>query len=537
MTRIERPLEDAGFNQSPLYEDIDLYASDLPLRRAMAQAGVDAEVEKLSACGRDWGSAQALDEGRLANENTPKLRQVDPKGFRIDRIEFHPAYHALMARSVRHGIHASAFAPGANAQTFVARGARLYMASQVEAGHMCPITMTHAVVPALAAAPDIAAQWLPKIHSRAYDPSQRPWWEKTGVTLGMGMTERQGGTDVRANISRAEKAGDHYEVTGHKWFMSAPMCDAFLVLAQAKGGLTCFLVPRYRPDGQLNALRFQRLKDKLGNRSNASSEVEFLAAYAERVGEEGRGVPTIIEMVNMTRLDCAMSSAGLMRWGLANALHHVRYRSVFQRRLADQPMMRAVVADMALEVEAMTALAFRLARAIAAGATNANEAAYARLMTPAIKYLICKTAPALIYEAMECLGGNGYVEELPLARLYRKAPLNAIWEGSGNVMALDVLRAAQKTPDQSRAVIAALAPGKAGEALASRLMGRDAERNGRIIAEDMARHAAVAALGEYDERLAALYATTRLGDGARAMFGARDLDGRETALMDRALPQ
>ena len=537
MTRIERPLEDAGFNQSPLYEDIDLYASDLPLCRAMAQAGVDAEAEKLAACGRDWGSAQALDEGRLANENTPKLRQVDPKGFRIDRVEFHPAYHALMARSVRHGIHASAFAPGATTQNFVARGARLYMACQAEAGHMCPITMTHAVVPALAAAPDVAARWLPKIHSRAYDPSQRPWWEKTGVTLGMGMTERQGGTDVRANISRAEKAGDHYEVTGHKWFMSAPMCDAFLVLAQAKGGLTCFLVPRYRPDGQLNALRFQRLKDKLGNRSNASSEVEFLAAYAERVGEEGRGVPTTIEMVNMTRLDCAMSSAGLMRWGLANALHHVRYRSVFQRRLADQPMMRAVIADMALEVEAMTALAFRLARAIAAGATDPNEAAYARLMTPAIKYLICKTAPALIYEAMECLGGNGYVEELPLARLYREAPLNAIWEGSGNVMALDVLRAAQKSPDQARAVVAALAPGKTGEALAARLMGRDAERNGRIIAEDMARCAAVAALNEYDESLAALYAGTRLGEGARAMFGARDLAGRETALMDRALPQ
>ena len=537
MTRIERPLEDAGFNQSPIYENVDLYMSDLPLRRAMAQAGVDAEAAKLSDCGRDWGSAEALDEGRLANEFTPRLRQVDPKGFRIDRIEFHPAYHAAMARSFRHGIHSSAFAPGATQQDFIARGARLYMACQVEAGHMCPITMTHAVVPALAAAPAIAAKWMPKILSRVYDPAQKPWWEKDGVTLGMGMTERQGGTDVRANISRAEKAGDHYEITGHKWFMSAPMCDAFLVLAQARNGLTCFLVPRYRPDGQLNALRFQRLKDKLGNRSNASSEVEFLAAYGERVGEEGRGVPTIIEMVNMTRLDCVMSSAGLMRWGLAQSVHHTRHRSVFQRHLSDQPMMRAVLADMALEVEAMTALAFRLARAIAASAENPAEAAYARLMTPAIKYLVCKTTPGLTYEAMECMGGNGYVEELPLARLYREAPLNAIWEGSGNVMALDVLRAASRAPDAARAVISAIAPGDAGDKIARLLLGREAERNGRIIAEQLARRAAVAALGEYDERLAALYAATRIEGEQHAHYGACGLDGQEVRLMERALPQ
>jgi len=301
-------------------------------------------------------------------------------------------------------------------------------------------------------------------------------------------------------------------------------------------GLTCFLVPRYRPDGQLNALRFQRLKDKLGNRSNASSEVEFLAAYGERVGEEGRGVPTIIEMVNQTRLDCVMSSAGLMRWGLAQSVHHTRHRSVFQRHLSDQPMMRAVLADMALEVEAMTALAFRLARAIAASAVDPAEAAYARLMTPAIKYLVCKTTPGLTYEAMECMGGNGYVEELPLARLYREAPLNAIWEGSGNVMALDVLRAAGRAPDAARAVIAAIAPGDAGAGIAKMLLGRDAERNGRIIAEQLARRAAVAALGEYDERLAALYAATRIDGAQHGHFGACDLDGREAMLMERALP-
>ncbi|MBW8857346.1 MAG: acyl-CoA dehydrogenase family protein, partial [Bradyrhizobium sp.] len=303
------------------------------------------------------------------------------------------------------------------------RAVRLYLATQAESGHLCPITMTHACIGALKSKPELLAKWRNKIVSREYDRRALPWWEKTGVTFGMGMTERQGGTDVRANITQAKAAGDHVEISGHKWFMSAPMCDAFLVLAQAPGGLTCYLMPRYRPDGSQNAIRFQRLKDKLGNKSNASSEVEFHGAYAERVGAEGQGVRTIIEMVNLTRLDCAIASAGQMRFGLSQALSHIRNRSVFQKRLADQPAMRAVVADIALELEAQVALVFRLAHAVDQAATDPRDAAYARLLTPAVKFLICKSTPAVVYESLECLGGNGYTEDLPMARLYREAPL------------------------------------------------------------------------------------------------------------------
>src|SRR5581483_312515 len=283
--------------------------------------------------------------------------------------------------------------------------------------------------------------------------SFRPWWEKSGITLGMGMTEKQGGTDVRANTTRAIPGSDGYTITGHKWFMSAPMCDAFLVLAQAPGGLTCFLMPRFRPDGAVNGLRFQRLKDKLGNRSNASTEVEFVEAFAWRVGEEGRGVRTIIEMVQLTRVDCVIGSAGMMRMALAQAVHHTRYRVVFQRKLADQPMMHMLTADMALEMEAVTALMMRLCGAFDRAVRDPQEAARARLLTPAVKYFVCKSAPPFIYEAMECLGGNGYVEELPLARLYRESPVNAIWEGSGNVMALDVLRAVGRHADNAMGVL------------------------------------------------------------------------------------
>src|SRR5947199_1254338 len=311
--------------------------------------------------------------------------------------------------------------------------------------------MTHAAVGALRTEPPLFQRWMPKIAARSYDPAQKPWWEKPSVTLGMGMTERQGGTDLRANITRAKAQDDHVEITGHKWFMSAPMCDAFLVLAQAAGGLTCYLMPRHRPDGSQNAIRFQRLKDKLGNKSNASSEVEFHRAYAERVGPEGAGVRTIIEMVNLTRLDCAIASAGQMRFGLSQALNHIRNRSVFQKRLVDQPSMRAVVADLALELEAQVALVFRLAHAV-----DKDDTAYSRLLTPAVKFLICKSTPGVVYESLECLGGNGYTEDLPMARLYREAPLNAIWEGSGNVMALDVLRAAARAPDAAMATVGAL---------------------------------------------------------------------------------
>ncbi|WP_421996497.1 acyl-CoA dehydrogenase family protein [Reyranella sp.] len=534
-------LEDASFNQSPAFGDVDLFGADRPLADAARRAGLD--LAALSACGRDYGAAATLDLGRVANENPPKLRTMDGRGNRLDLVEFHPAYHALMQKSIGHGIHASAHDGSDPAGPMSARAVRLYLATQAESGHMCPITMTHACIGALRAEPALLERWLPRIQTRIYDPRPLPWWEKDGVTLGMGMTERQGGTDVRANITEARPAGGHVEITGHKWFMSAPMCDAFLVLAQGEGGLTCYLMPRYRPDGSKNQIRFQRLKDKLGNKSNASSEVEFHGAWAERVGPEGAGVRTIIEMVNLTRLDCAIASAGQSRIALSQALNHIRNRSVFQKRLADQPSMRATVADMALELEAQVALVFRLCRAAEHAALDPAEAAYARLLTPAVKFLVCKSTPQLVYESLECLGGNGYTEDLPLARYFRESPLNAIWEGSGNVMALDVLRAAGRHPDQAMATVGALARTASSafdvrplaESLAGILRSGEAERRARFVCEGLARIAAVAALAEAGSDFAALYADTRLRGVPSAQFGAADLGGAETALMDRAL--
>jgi putative acyl-CoA dehydrogenase len=539
-------LEDASFNQSPDFGDVDLFSADRPLADAAARAGLD--LAGLSACGKDYGAADTLDLGRVANENPPRLHIVDGKGNRIDFVEFHPAYHAMMARSIGHGIHASAHDGSDKPAPVSTRAVRLYLATQAESGHMCPITMTHACIGALRSEPALLARWLPKIQTRTYDPRPLPWWEKNGVTLGMGMTERQGGTDVRANLTQAVPAGDHVEITGHKWFMSAPMCDAFLVLAQAAdrpegSGLTCYLMPRYRPDGSQNAIRFQRLKDKLGNKSNASSEVEFHGAYAERVGPEGAGVRTIIEMVNLTRLDCAIASAGQSRIALSQALNHIRHRSVFQRRLVDQPAMRATVADLALELEAQVALVFRLCRASERAASDPAEAAYVRLLTPAVKFLVCKSTPQLVYEALECLGGNGYTEDLPLARYFRESPLNAIWEGSGNVMALDVLRAAGRHSDQAMATLSALTKTASAafdvrplaETLAAVLRSGDAERRARFLCEGLAKIAALAALAEAKSDFAALYGDTRLKAAGFAQFGTADLGAAETQLMDRAL--
>ena len=534
-------LEDASFNQSPAFGDVDLFAADRPLVDAATRLGLDAEA--LSACGRDYGAAETLDLGRVANENPPRLRTMDGKGNRLDLVEFHPAYHALMAKSIGHGIHAAAHDGSAPQAPLGSRAVRLYLATQAESGHLCPITMTHACIGALRAEPALLETWRPGILSRTYDPRPLPWWEKTGVTLGMGMTERQGGTDVRANITQAVTRGDHVEITGHKWFMSAPMCDAFLVLAQATGGLTCYLMPRYRPDGTQNNIRFQRLKDKLGNKSNASSEVEFHSAHAERVGPEGAGVRTIIEMVNLTRLDCAIASAGQMRIALSQALHHIRNRTVFQRRLSDQPAMRAVAADLALELEAQVALVFRLTHAADRAASDPREAAYARLLTPAVKFLVCKSTPQVVYESLECLGGNGYTEDLPLARYYREAPLNAIWEGSGNVMALDVLRAAGRHSDAAmdtlsrlvRTASQAFHVAPLAQALERTLKSAEAERRARFVCEGLARIAALAALVEAGSPFAALYGETRLGAGHFAQFGTADLGDAETGLMDRAL--
>jgi len=536
------------FNQSPPFEDVDLFALDQPLQEAVAANGGASAGQELSEFGRHWGSAAMAERGRLANENTPKLRTFDARGNRRDEIEFHPAYHELMARSAHAGIHNSTWtAEGkpAGGASEVVRAAKFYIAAQVETGHLCPITMTRASVAALGSQPDLLAKVMPVIATDAYDSSFAPWWTKRGMTLGMGMTEKQGGTDVRANMTRAERDGEAYRITGHKWFMSAPMCDAFLVLAQADAGLSCFFMPRFKPDGSVNAIHFQRLKDKLGNRSNASSEVEFENAYALRVGEEGKGIRTIIQMVQLTRQDCAIASAGLMRSGLAQALHHARHRSVFQKHLADQPLMQAVLSDMALHVEASIALVMRLCRAFDRAPDDAGEAAYMRLLTPAIKYWVCKNAPGFLYEAMECLGGNGYVEEGILARHYRESPVNAIWEGSGNVMCLDVLRALSRKADAATAVLLALTQetkGLSGAADAVAFVGKafrrpDGERVARLAVEKLALLAAVAALNAVSPHHAEIFARTRLAAPHAGMYGAVDLATDDIkSLLVRALP-
>jgi putative acyl-CoA dehydrogenase len=533
------------FNQSPPYEDIDLFASDVPLVEAVKANGAGGEAEGLSAFGRQWGTAEMFSLARRANENPPKLQTFSSKGFRRDTVEFHPAYHDLMRASISARLHASTFTPSgerAAPPAEVTRAARYYMAAQVESGHLCPITMTRAALAALAPEPALLRQIAAKVVTSSYDGAFRPWWEKPGMTLGMGMTEKQGGTDVRANMTTAAPAGDHYAITGHKWFLSAPMCDAFLVLAQAPGGLTCFLMPRFRPDGSVNALRLMRLKDKLGNRSNASSEVEFANAFAWRVGPEGAGVRTIIQMVQLTRLDCVLASAGFMRMALAQAVHHSRYRSVFQKHLYDQPMMRVVLADLALEVEAAVALAMRLARAFDRADNDPREAAYARVVTPAAKYWVCKTAPGFIYEAMECLGGNGYVEESMLPRLYREAPVNAIWEGSGNVMCLDVLRALRREEDAA-AVLHALAR-EAAELIGEKMpsfepkQGFDNEASARSLVGRLAIIAAAAALkGTAPPAIAEAFLHTRLVKPGGVLYGADGIDAAAVeTLLQRALP-
>jgi putative acyl-CoA dehydrogenase len=542
-------------NQSPPFQDVNLFESDRALMEAVAREGAAPAANALAGFGRTCGSAAALEQARLANDNPPRLLRFDGKGFRLDVVEFHPAYHALMEISIGQGLHSSTWEHLAHAAAeprpgaAVARAAGCYMANQMEAGHQCPITMTNAAVPTLLLEPALARQWLPKLLSRTYDKSLRRLADKHGVTIGMGMTEKQGGTDVRANTTRAEPAGaggpgGEYLITGHKWFMSAPMCDAFLVLAQAPAGLACFLMPRVLPDGRVNALRFQRLKDKLGNRSNASSEVEFQAAHAWLIGEEGRGVPNIIEMVTSTRLDCAVASAGLMRLALANAIHHCRHRRVFQKGLLDQPLMQQVLADMALDVEAATALCFRLARAFDRGADR-QATAWRRLMTPVTKYWVCKMGPALGYEALECLGGNGYVEEGLAARLYRELPLNAIWEGSGNVMALDLLRVLQREPDAFETVMEGLSSEIANE---PRLMG-EFERlrcllqdpvlldaRGRELIEGLAVLAAGSILRNVAPSFVAeAFIGTRFSGAGRRSYGQGLAAANTRAIIERAL--
>ncbi|MFB7235309.1 acyl-CoA dehydrogenase family protein [Streptomyces sp. NPDC056269] len=442
-------------NQVPPLTGYDVSA-DPALLEALRREGAGWAEAEFRELGARAGGAQAQDWGRLAERHSPVLHTHDRHGHRIDEVEFHPHWHDLMDVAVRHGLHGAPWRderPGAH----VARAAKVFVWGQADAGHLCPVSMTYAAVPALRAQPELAEVYEPLLTSSSYDFGLRVPTEKRGIIAGMSMTEKQGGSDVRANTTRAEPTGEPglYALTGHKWFTSAPMSDVFLTLAQAPGGISCFLVPRVLPDGSRNAIRLQRLKDKLGNRSNASSEIEYEGALGRLVGEEGRGVATIIRMVNMTRLDCAISSASGMRLGLVQAVHHATHRDAFGARLVDQPLMRNVLADLAVEAEAATLAALRLAGAVdRATRGDAQEEQLRRLGLAVTKYWVCKRAPAHAAEALECLGGNGYVEDSGLPRLYRESPLPSIWEGSGNVAALDVLRAMARQPQAVEAFFA-----------------------------------------------------------------------------------
>ncbi len=441
------------FNQPPPLAGYNVYTADAALVEGVARWDAAWAEPQLSEIGAAAGSEEAIQWGEDANRYEPELHTHDRYGHRIDEVSFHPAWHALMGRATGWGLHAAPWSdprPGAH----VARAAGFLVWSQAEAGHGCPISMTYSAIPALRVEPEVAAEWEPHFSSRVYDFGLRPPGEKRGAICGMAMTEKQGGSDVRANTTRAVPTGDGraYLLTGHKWFCSAPMSDAFLTLAQAPGGLTCFLMPRVLPDGTRNTIAIERLKDKLGNRSNASSEIELRDAWAVRIGEEGRGVRTIIEMVNHTRLDCVTGTASLMRQAVAQAIHHSAHRTAFGKILIDQPLMTHTLADLALESEAATALALRLAAACDRAESDPREAALKRIGVAAAKFWVCKRGPTLTGEAMECLGGSGYVEESIMPRLYREAPVNSIWEGSGNVQALDVFRALAREPATAEAL-------------------------------------------------------------------------------------
>src|SRR5262245_23599043 len=444
-----------GQNQPPPFEGVNLFATDRALREAVAREGDAAHGQQLHAFGERMGSAEVAALAAAAHRHVPELRTLDRYGERIDEVEYHPAYHAMMQEGIAAGISAAAWS-GAPSGHVLHAGLEFLLA-EVEPSVCCPITMTYAAPAALAHQPDVAAEWLPGIVAQTYDSSSRQKQEKRGVTLGMAMTEQQGGSDVRTNTTRAEPSADgSYRLTGHKWFCSAPMSDAFLTLAQAKGGLTCFLAARFQPDGMRNAIRLIRLKDKLGDRANASAEIEYQVAYAMRIGEEGRGIATVLDMVHHTRLDCAIAPAAYMRSALAQALWHASHRKAFGKLLIDQPLMRQVLADLAVESEAATALAFRIARSFDDAHVSGEAAPFSRIATPVAKYWLNKRVISHVAECMECHGGAGYIEEWPIARLYRQAPLNGIWEGSGNVICLDVLRAISREPRALDAFIAEL---------------------------------------------------------------------------------
>lgn len=536
-------------NQPSVLENYNLYASDIALQEAVQREGADWAAEELHAYGALCGQPEIIDLGVQANRVKPELFTHDRYGHRINEVRFHPAYHRLMAMAVEGGLHGAPWSdPRSGAH--VARAARYLLHAQVEAGHGCPITMTFAAIPALRHQPELAAEWEARITARAYDGSNRPATEKQGLTVGMAMTEKQGGSDVRANSTRALPLGGGgpgkaYQLTGHKYFVSAPMCDLFLVLAQAPGGLSCFLLPRWRPDGTLNPLHIVRLKDKMGNASNASSETELRGALAWMVGQEGRGVATILEMVAMTRFDCMVGSAAGMRQALVQAMHHCSQRSAFGKRLWDQPLMQNVLADLAVESEAATVLAMRMARAL----DNPGDEAENRLVrigTAFGKYWICKRTPGHAYEAMECIGGSGVMEDTPMPRLYREAPVNAIWEGSGNIQALDMLRAAAKDPGCVAAYMdeMALARGENKafdawvDALADELSDpADLEYRARDLAQSMATGLQAALLiRSGNSAVSDAFLASRLGAVRGHLYGALPRGVDCQAILERAWP-
>lgn len=519
-------------NQPPELVDYNLLEENRPLVEALRREGAGWAESHVSELGKVAGG-EPLAWGVQANENPPVLKTHDRFGHRIDEVEFHPAWHSLLQMSVHYGVHSFPWRE-ARAGGHVARAAMMIMLSGVEAGTGCPISMTYAAVPALRAQPDVAAEWEPRLTSLEYEPNLLPPDQKQSALCGMAMTEKQGGSDVQANTTRAEPIegggpGNGYALTGHKWFCSAPMCDAFLVLAHAPGGLSCFLLPRVLPDGSRNAFYIQRLKDKLGNRSNASSEIELDGAWARLIGEEGRGVRTIIEMVNHTRLDCLLGSTGLMRYALAEASHHAAHRSAFGKLLIDQPLMQNVLADLAIESEAATVAAMRLARACDESEDDEQAALFKRIGIAVGKYWICKITVPMVGEALECLGGNGYVEESGMPRLYRESPLNSIWEGSGNVSALDVLRACLKTPATLEAFFAEVETASGANEHLDGAVARlkddfsDAatlEVRARRLVEDMAKVLQASLLLRHSPTaIAETFCRTRLGGEGRRAFG------------------
>ena len=534
-------------NQSPEFTGFNAYSVDPMLSRITLTAPQTVR-DGFEAHGAWAGRADTLKMGRLANENPPVLLTHDAKGNRVDQVEFHPAYHALMRKGVEVGLHSSLWqeTPEERGIRNLARATRVYLTAGVEMGHLCPLIMTSASIAVLSNNEAVLNEWLPKILTNKHDGRNLYVGDKFGATIGMGMTERQGGSDLRANITRATPAGDGvWKINGAKWFMSAPACDAFIVLAQTESGLSAFLIPRMLENGLTNGIEFQRLKNKLGNKSNASSEVEFKNCLAIMLGDDGRGIATIMDMVSFTRLDCAVASAGLMRTALAEAVHHCRYRSAFGEKLIDQPLMERVLADMALDVAAATALSMRLAVAFDRAAANSTEAAYARLMTPVIKYWVCKMAPSLVYEAMECLGGNGYIETGNLARHYREAPLNAIWEGAGNIMCLDVLRVAAKSSEVVETVLEGLRVDIGSDnahtfvdVIRSAITMTHSDPGGaRILVEQLAMTAAAAELfrlGAGD--LAKAFMETRLGGLWRNTYGMLDKRYDARGFLDSEYP-